>query len=57
MRINAAALLCPYLRERITALTAMAGLTPYYLPSKNFIATYEDWQEKERVKNIEHGID
>jgi hypothetical protein len=45
------------LRERITALTAMAGLTPYYLPSKNFIATYEDWQEKERVKNIEHGID
>lgn len=43
LRVNAAAMLFPFLRERVANASLGAGLSPLLLPPMNFVELYQDY--------------
>lgn len=52
MKINAVAILFPYLRATLSLLTTMMNINPVTLPTINLVAMFEkDEEENEGIKN------
>ena len=50
MRVNATAIMYPYLRSTVTSLTALANINPIILPTINLVQMFQDSQEKKEIE-------
>ncbi len=50
MRVNATAIMYPYLRSTVTSLTALANINPIILPTINLVQMFQDSQEKKETE-------
>jgi preprotein translocase subunit SecB len=52
LRINAPALLYPYVREVVSSTTQRSGMKPVYIPVCNFKEMYDKKKEEEKTKDV-----